>query len=55
MTVVVAGTATDPVALEQYLEAGVNHVLFELPAAGRGPVEQALDAAENAMAKAFGT
>ena len=55
VTVVVAGAPTDPVALEQYLEAGVDRVLFELPAAGRGPVEQALDAAENAMAKAFGT
>ena len=34
------GRSHGPVALEQYLEAGVDRVLFELPAAGRGPVER---------------
>jgi probable F420-dependent oxidoreductase len=55
VTVVVGGVPPDPVVLEQYMAAGVDRVLFELPAAGRGPVEQALDTAERAMAQAFGT
>ena len=55
MTVVIGGAPTDPGTLEQYLEAGIDRVLFEIPSAGRGPVEQALDTAETAMAKAFGT
>jgi probable F420-dependent oxidoreductase len=53
--VVVAGAPADPAILEQYLEAGIDRVLFELPAAGRGPVERALEQAEAAMAEAFGT
>jgi probable F420-dependent oxidoreductase len=55
VTVVVAGAPTDPAVLEHYLEVGIDRVLFEIPAAGRGPVERALDTAEAAMAKAFGT
>jgi probable F420-dependent oxidoreductase len=55
VTVVISGAPADPAVLEGYLEAGVDRVLFELPAAGRGPVERALETAEQAMAKAFGT
>jgi probable F420-dependent oxidoreductase len=52
--IVVSGAPTDPVVLERYLEAGVDRVLFELPATGLGPVERALEEAEDAMAQAFG-
>jgi probable F420-dependent oxidoreductase len=50
-----SGAPADPAFLEECRGAGVDGVLFELPAAGRGPVERALDAAETAMAEAFGT
>jgi probable F420-dependent oxidoreductase len=55
VTVCVAGAPTDPAVLETYLEAGIDRVLFELPAAGRGPVERALEQAETAFAQATGT
>jgi hypothetical protein len=55
VTVCVSGAPADPAVLETYLEAGVDRVLFELPAAGRGPVERALEQAEAAFAQATGT
>jgi probable F420-dependent oxidoreductase len=55
VTVCVSGAPADAAVLERYVQAGVDRVLFEMPAAGRGPVEQALDAAETALAEVFGT
>ena len=55
VTVCVASAPPDPAVLEGYLEAGIDRVLFDLPAAGRGPVERALDEAETAFAQATGT
>jgi probable F420-dependent oxidoreductase len=55
VTVCVSGAPADPAVLEGYLEAGIDRVLFELPAAGRGPVERALEQAETAFAQATGT
>jgi probable F420-dependent oxidoreductase len=55
VTICVSGAPTDPAVLEQYLELGVDRVLFELPAAGRGPVERALEQAETVYAQATGT
>jgi probable F420-dependent oxidoreductase len=46
---------TDPRLLTEYAEAGVERFIFELPAARQGPVERALDTAEQAMADAFGS
>jgi probable F420-dependent oxidoreductase len=55
VTVCVSGAPPDPAVLERYAAVGVDRVLFEVPVAGRGPVERALDAAETALAEAFGT
>jgi hypothetical protein len=55
VTVCVSGAPADAAVLERYAQAGVDGVLFEMPAAGRGPVERALDAAETALAEVFGT
>jgi hypothetical protein len=55
VTICVSGAPADPVVLEQYLELGVDRVLFELPAAGRALVERALEQAETAYAQATGT
>jgi probable F420-dependent oxidoreductase len=46
---------TDPRALDEYARAGVERFLFEVPAARQGPVERALESAEDAMAEAFGS
>ena len=55
VTVCVSGAPTEAAVLEGYREAGVDRVLFELPAAGRGPIELVLDAADAALAEVFGT
>jgi probable F420-dependent oxidoreductase len=55
VTVCVASAPLDPARLETYLETGIDRVVFDLPAAGRGPVERALDEVETAFAQATGT
>jgi probable F420-dependent oxidoreductase len=46
---------TDPRELTEYAEAAVDRFIFEIPATRWGPVERALEVAEDAMAEAFGT
>ena len=55
VTVCMSDAPADAALIEQFREAGVDRVLFALPAGGRGPVERALDAAETAMGEVFGT
>jgi len=52
--VVVGSAPADPAVLHAYMEAGVDRVLFHVPSAGRGPVEEALTRAEQALADAMG-
>jgi probable F420-dependent oxidoreductase len=48
------GIPADPKVLETYEQAGFRRVVRWLPAAGRGPVERALDKFESAIAEAHG-
>jgi hypothetical protein len=43
-------TPNDPAALERCASAGVEGVIYRLPSAGRGPIEQALERYEQAVA-----
>ena len=45
----------DPRELTEFAQEGVERFIFEIPAARRGPVERALEAAEDAMTQAFGS
>ncbi|HEY3607980.1 MAG TPA: LLM class F420-dependent oxidoreductase [Pseudonocardiaceae bacterium] len=48
------GIPADPKVLETYERAGFSRVVRWLPAAGRGPVERALDKYESAIAEVHG-
>jgi probable F420-dependent oxidoreductase len=48
------GIPADPKVLETYERAGFRRVVRWLPAAGRGPVERALDKYESAIAEVHG-
>jgi probable F420-dependent oxidoreductase len=50
----VMGIPADPKVLEAYERAGFRRVVRWLPAAGRGPVERALDEFESAIAEVHG-
>jgi probable F420-dependent oxidoreductase len=50
----VMGIPADPKELERYSEAGFRRAVHWLPAAGRGPVERAMDTFESAVAEFYG-
>lgn len=53
--VVVMGPPPKAAVLESYAAAGADRVMFWLPSTRLGPIEEALDAAERAMAELNGT
>ena len=50
----VVGVPADARVLERYATAGVSRALFWLPSATRGPLEQALERIEGALAELRG-
>ena len=54
--VIVSGVPNDdPKALETLANAGVDRLVFEVPAARQSPVERTLETIANVMSEAFGT